>query len=97
MLRTLSCVFEGGHAGVCVSAGGRIEVKDCVFSRHKSLSVSVSAMSFAHMSGSSVRESEVGMVADGCESFVVECSGVERCKMGQCSSEIELIVFCSHD
>ncbi len=97
VLRTQSCVFQGGHAGVCVSAGGRIEVKDSVFSRHKSVSISVSAMSFAQMSGSSVRESEVGVLADGCGLFVVECGVVDRCRMGKWTSEIDLIVLYSHD
>ena len=97
MLRTQSCAFEGGDAGVCVSAGGRIEVKDCVFSRHKSVSVSVSTMSFAQISRSSVRESEVGLFADGCSSCLVECGAVERCRMGKRACNIELILLCSHD
>ena len=97
MLRMHSCAFDGGDAGVCVSAGGRIEVKDCVFSRHKSGSVSVNTMSFARMSGSSVRESEVGLLADGCSSCLVECGVVERCRMGERACEIEFILLCSHD
>ncbi len=95
-LRFESCAFEGGDTGVSVTAGGTINLCDCTFSRHNSSGVSISSLSSAGWVRCSVRESGIGLLADGCEQFVVEAGSVVRCRTGKLGDlVVEIMVLIS--